>query len=420
MSSTPAPAPKSDEVKRAELAHMKRLAGFMLIGASIIFLVTRFFERAHPWLGFIRATAEAAMVGGVADWFAVTALFRHPLGIPIPHTAIVPNRKDRVGRSLGNFVQKNFLNPDNIAARLRGAQVTQYLATWLSEPAHARTVARHIGGALAAAARSLRDEDVEEFIHAAVQRKVTATPVAPLLGKALGLLTEDKRHQELLDEAIKLMARAVTENRQIIRDRIEEEAPWWLPEPVEEKIYEKIVSAIESTLRQIRDDPAHPMRARFDEAIDKFINDLNHSPATIAKAENMKEELLDAAAIHRFSTSLWEDAREALIRHAEHPQPTTPDSIERGIVRLGQTILADHDLLEKIDNWIIDVAAMVVDRFRDEVAGLISDTVEGWDPEATSNRIELAVGRDLQFIRINGTVVGGLVGLLIYSLSLLF
>ena len=162
------------------------------------------------------------------------------------------------------------------------------------------------------------------------------------------------------------------------------------------------------------------MRARFDEAIDKFINDLNHSPATIAKAETMKEELLDAAAIHRFSTSLWEDAREALIRHAEHPQPTTPDSIERGIVRLGQTILADHDLLEKIDNWIIDVAAMVVDRFRDEVAGLISDTVEGWDPEATSNRIELAVGRDLQFIRINGTVVGGLVGLLIYSLSLLF
>lgn len=411
---------KTDEMRHAELAHMKRLASGMLVGAAAIFMVARVLERTYPWLAYVRATAEAAMVGGVADWFAVTALFRHPLGIPIPHTAIVPSRKDRVGRSLGNFVQRNFLNPDNIASRLRAAKVTAYLAEWISQPENAHTLARHIGGALAAAARALKDEDVQDLIHGAVVRKVEETPVAPLLGNVLGLLTEDNRHQEIFDEAIKLMARAVTENRQIIRDRIEEESPWWLPDPVEEKIYEKIVAAIETTLSQIRDDPAHPMRARFDEAIATFVDKLHNSPATIAKAEHIKKEMLDAAAMRRFSASLWEDARDALIRHAENPQATTPDAIERALGRLGNTLLDDPALLAKIDNWIIAVAALVVDRFRDEVAGVIADTVEGWDPEVTSNRIELAVGKDLQFIRINGTVVGGLVGLAIYCLSRVF
>lgn len=416
----PAVVAKTDEVRRAELNHMKRLASGMLVGAAVIFVAARLLEHTYPWLAYVRATAEAAMVGGVADWFAVTALFRHPLGIPIPHTAIVPSRKDRVGRSLGNFVQKNFLNPDNIALRLRQAKVTAYLADWISQPENARTLARHMGGALAAGARALKDEDVEELIHSAVVKKVEDTPVAPLLGNVLGLLTADNRHQEILDEAIKLMARAVTENRQIIRDRIEAESPWWLPDPVEEKIYEKIVAAIETTLRQIRDDPAHPMRARFDEAIATFVDNLHNSPATIAKAEHIKQEMLDAAAMRRFSASLWEDAREALIRHAENPQSATPDAIERAIARLGETLLSDPVLLEKIDKWISAVAALVVDRFRDDIADLIADTVESWDPEVTSNRIELAVGRDLQFIRINGTLVGGLVGLLIYVVSKFF
>ncbi|MGQ0815291.1 MAG: DUF445 domain-containing protein [Gemmatimonadota bacterium] len=399
---------------------MKRVAGGMLLVAALVFIVARMLEHTYPWLVFVRVTAEAAMIGGLADWFAVTALFRYPLGIPIPHTAIVPNRKDRVGRAIGQFVQKNFLNPDNIARRLRAARVTEYLADWISQPENARTLSRHISGALAAGARTLKDDDVEDLIHNTVVNKIEATPVAPLLGKLLGVLTTDNRHQELFDEAIKLMARGVADNRQLIRDRIQEESPWWLPDPVEEKIYEKVVSAIDRTLRQIRDDPAHPLRERFDEALTKFIDDLHNSPAAIAKAETLKHELLDADAVRRFSGSLWEDARAALIRHAEHPEHVTPDAIERALARMGETILSDQELMEKIDNWIIQVAALVVDRFRDEVAELIEDTVRGWDADATSNRIELAVGRDLQFIRINGTVVGGLAGLVIYCVSLLF
>lgn len=413
-------APKTDDMRRAELAHMRRIATGMLLGAAVVFVIARLLEHTYPWMVFVRVTAEAAMIGGLADWFAVTALFRHPLGIPIPHTAIVPSRKDRVGRSMGQFVQRNFLNPDNIARRLRAARVTEYLATWISEPQNARTLSRHIGGAMAAGARTLKNEDVEELIHTTVSKKVHDTPVAPLLGKILGLLTADNRHQELFDEAIRLLAKGVAENRGMIRTRIEEESPWWMPEPVEDKIYERVVRAIDNTLQQIRDNPAHPLRERFDEALTKFVDKLHNEPAVIAKAENYKRELLDAQAMRRFSTTLWEDARDAIIAHAEKPERATPDAIERAIIKLGENILADPELLAKIDDWIVKAASMVADNFRDEVAGLISDTVEGWDPYVTSNRIELAVGRDLQFIRINGTVVGGLAGLIIYCLSLLF
>ena len=224
----------------------------------------------------------------------------------------------------------------------------------------------------------------------------------------------------LFDAAVRLLARAITDNRQLIRERIEHETPWWIPDPIEEAIYDKVVRAIDNTVTQIRDDPEHPLRGSFDEALAKFIDDLHNSPAVIAKADALKHELLDADAIRRFAGSLWEDARAAIIRHAEHPERVTPAAVERALGRFGETVLADPDLIAKIDDWIAKAAELVAERFCDDVAELISDTVRSWDPQATSNRIELAVGRDLQFIRINGTVVGGLAGLTIYCLSLLF
>src|SRR5215216_3162773 len=237
------PATVFDEAQRQQqLDSMKRRASGLLVLATFVFLGTRFFESRYPWLGYIRATAEAAMVGGLADWFAVTALFRHPLGIPIPHTAIIPARKDRVGRSLGAFVQRNFLSRDVVAGRLRSINVAEHLARWVSEPANARTIARHAGTALASAAHMLRDEDVQQLIGGAVASRVRRTEVAPLLGKLLSVLTAGNRHQELLDEAIRLTARAVTENRNVLRDKIEQESPWWVPSLVDDKIHTKIVT----------------------------------------------------------------------------------------------------------------------------------------------------------------------------------
>ena len=416
--------PEDEALKQAQLKHMKRLATGMLLVATAIFIVARLFEPQFPWLAFVRATAEAAMIGGLADWFAVTALFRHPLGIPIPHTAIVPARKDQVGRSLGNFVQRNFVSREVIAFRLSEWRVGEHLARWLAEADNSRRIARAAARGLATGSRMLRDEDVQHLIGTAIDRKVRDTRVAPIIGKGLSLLTISNRHQEIFDELISLLARAVERNEEIIRQRIARESPWWIPEAVDDKIHARIVAAIEHTLAEVRDNPEHQMRARFDAGLREFIDKLQHDPDVIERAEGLKLELLNAEVVRRFSSSLWSDMQESLERYAtERADPAADDEpgpVERGLTAFGQALLADPTLLEKVDRWIADVALHVVERYQSEVSNLISQTVSNWDPNATSRRIELAIGRDLQYIRINGTLVGGLAGLVIYILTRFF
>jgi uncharacterized membrane-anchored protein YjiN (DUF445 family) len=412
--------PQDESVRQAALDRMKRRATGLLVGATVVFIAARALEARFAWIGILRATAEAAMVGGLADWFAVTALFRHPLGIPIPHTAIVPSRKDRVGRTLGNFVQKNFLTREVIAGRLRSLKVSERLAQWLANPENVRQIARHTASSLASAAQLVRDEDVEAFIDRSVEERVRALRAAPLLGRLLSVITAENRHQELLDEAIRLAANAVDDSRALIRSRVEEETPWWLPSAIDDKIYRKIVSAIERTLVEVRDDPVHPLRERFDIAIHDFIQKLDSSPTVATRVEALKEELLLSETARRFSSGLWGQAKTALVRYAESPDGLAPGTIERAINAFGEAALADPELLAKVDNFVTDVAMFLVDRYQSEVAELIAHTVSSWDPEVTTRRVELAIGRDLQFIRINGTIVGGLAGMVIYLVSKLF
>ena len=409
--------PQDEATRQAALDRMKRRATLLLVLAALIFLATRLIEARYPWLGIVRATAEAAMIGGLADWFAVTALFRHPLGIPIPHTAIVPARKDRVGRTLGAFVQKNFLTRDAIANRLRSINVAERLAQWLADPTNVRLIARHAASSLASAAQLVSDEDVEAFINRSVEERVRAVRAAPLLSRMLTLITADNRHQELLNEAIRLAANAVEDSRALIRLRVEEETPWWVPSAIDDKIYRKIVSAIERTLIEVRDDPLHPLRERFDIAIDDFIMKLDNSPAVAARIEALKEELLLSEAARRFSSGLWGQAKGALVRYSEAPDGLAPGAIERALNSFGEATLADPELLQKVDGFVVDVAMFLVERYQSEVAALIEHTVSSWDPQVTSRRVELAIGRDLQFIRINGTLVGGLAGAAIYLIS---
>jgi uncharacterized membrane-anchored protein YjiN (DUF445 family) len=235
-----------------------------------------------------------------------------------------------------------------------------------------------------------------------------------VVGNALSLITSSNRHQELLDEALKLLDRVVDQNDEIIRDRIRKESPWWLPESVDNKIHDKIVTAIENLLHAVTTDPNHPLRARFDAAVDRFVERLKTSPEVIAKGEELKEELLAHPSVRQFSAAVWTDAKEAIVQFSEQPLDDEVRPIERGIVSLGATMLEDPELLEKVDGWILDATLYVVEQYRTEVGQFIADTVRGWDPEDTSRKIELAVGRDLQFIRINGTLMGALVGLLLY------
>ena len=409
-----------EATRQAQLDSMKRRATLLLVAATVLFIVTRALEARWAWLGYVRATMEAAMVGGLADWFAVTALFRHPLGIPIPHTAIVPARKDRVGRTLGAFVQRNFLSRDVIEHRMRSLEVGRRIAEWLAEPANARTIARSAAGAMSTAAQMLKDEDVQDVIDRSLAQRVRSMHLAPLLGKVLGVITDDGRHQELLDEVIVLAARTVNDNSELIRQRIEQETPWWIPSAVDEKIFKRVLRAIQRLLGELSQDPSHPLRGRFDESLHKFVDRLNNSPELAARVDAWKEDFLDNEAARRFSLSLWQEAKDALARYVENPDSTAPGAIEHALTAFGQKAMSDDELLSKLDEFAVNVAVYLVARYQDEVGELIASTVSSWDPELTSKRVELAIGRDLQFIRINGTIVGGLAGLVIYVVSSFF
>jgi uncharacterized membrane-anchored protein YjiN (DUF445 family) len=403
------------EERQRNLDRMKRRATGLLVLMAAIFVATSLLEARHPWLGYIRATAEASMVGGIADWFAITALFRHPLNIPIPHTAIIPNRKDRIGRSLGNFVQHNFLSPEVLSAKLRAAEISRRAAEWLSDIEHAKTAARQAGSALRGAGTVVRDEDVHALLDRSVVEPLRRMPIAPVLARGLALLTIDDRHQQLLDRLIHGLTGLVAENESLIRDRIRAESPWWLPELVDERIHRKVLGGIERTLYEVGTDPNHKLRRQFDDLLAEWIVQLQDSPEVIARAEAIKQQMLDPTTSGRLAVSLWDELKLALGREDHPNNDGAPGGVARGLSALATAALDDQALLEKIDGWIITAVLKVVEQHRGEVGQLIAQTVSAWDPDETSRRIELQVGRDLQFIRINGTLVGGLVGLLIYT-----
>jgi uncharacterized membrane-anchored protein YjiN (DUF445 family) len=409
-----------DEIKRVRLVRMKRTATAMLVVVAILFAVARTFESRWPWLAWVRAFCEAAMVGGIADWFAVTALFRHPMGIPIPHTAIVPARKDRIGKALGNFVPRNFLTREVVTSKLYAMRLGERAARWLAEPENSRRLARHVARGMSGAVNVLRDDDVQLLVDRGIVSRLRTVQAAPLLARLFDLLTSGGRHHALLDDALRLVARFVDENDEVIRERIKKESPWWVPGAVENRLHDKIVSGVEKTLQDVAADPLHPLRLRYDEAVRRFVESLRTSPDVIAKAEQIKLDVLAHPAVAEFSRSVWSDIRLRVTNYADQlasDQESEPDQIEKWLGGLGRAVLADPDLSAKVDGWVVELVTYAVEQARDEVAKLIATTVESWDANATSRKIELQIGRDLQFIRINGTVVGGLVGVLLYALA---
>jgi uncharacterized membrane-anchored protein YjiN (DUF445 family) len=412
---TPQWSRPDDAERQARLDAMKRRATGLLAVALLIFIAALVFEPQYPWLGYIRATAEASLVGGLADWFAVTALFKHPLGIPIPHTAIVATRKERIGQILGTFVQKHFLSREVISANLRRVHPAERAASWLADREHARQIARQFASGLAKTIEALPRDEVQELVGQVVRNRVRSFRVAPALGKTLALALGDNRQEELLNAAVRLAADAVRNNRDVIRERVRAETPWWVPPVVDDKIYQKIIAAVERLLGDMVKDPAHPLRTAFDDAIRDFIDRLQHSPEVIARAEALKEEWLMDEGTVELSRRLWDGIQEAVRGAADGNKLPTP--LDNGLSEFGVALQSNPAILSEIDDLLVDLTAGVVEKYRVEIGDLIAQTVAGWDPEATSKRFELAVGRDLQFVRINGTLVGGLVGLAIYTIT---
>lgn len=415
------PQPVRDEAtRRAELKAMKRVATSFLGVALVIFAIAKMLEPTHPWLGYVRATAEASLVGGLADWFAVTALFRHPLGIPIPHTAIIQKQKERIGRVLGGFVQNHFLSEGVLAERLKSLHLAERAAHWLRDPDNSVRLAGQIAEGVTQAVQAMPDEEIRELIRDTAISRLQALQLAPMVGNVLAAVTTEDRHQALLDEALKLVGDSLQKNRDELRRTIRQSSPWWVPGAVDDAFQRKLEGAMQRLIDEVQADARHPLRVRFDEAFREFVDGLKRSPEVAARAEALKHDLLEHPAVEEFASTLWDKVRSAAARFDAKADHAKVEPLARGIAAVGTALSTDADRQADLDEFLTAVIASVLERNRADVGDLIAETVRQWDPELAAQRLELAVGRDLQFIRLNGTLVGGLAGLLIYTMSRLF
>ncbi|HET6393838.1 MAG TPA: DUF445 domain-containing protein [Blastococcus sp.] len=408
-----------DDPERArDLARMKRLATGLFLAAAVVFLACVLLgEDAGAWVGYVRATAEASMVGALADWFAVTALFRHPLRLPIPHTAIIPRKKDQIGESLGAFVQENFLTRAVVEEKLTTIDVPGRLGTFLAAPGRAERLAGDASVVLTALTSLLRDEDLQPAVAGIVDRKAHETPAAPVLARILELVVEGDRHQEVLSAALRLLARFLEENRIVFRAQLGDASPAWVPDWVDDRVFDKVFTGLQGFLDEVGADPRHELRRSYDARLRTYVHALRTDPDTAARVEDLKKELLEHPAVRAWSGSLWTNAKNAVLAAAADPDSELRSRVAALIGDGARLLQTDPTVRELVQRHTHRIAGYLVERFAGDLAELVSSTVARWDTEETSRRIELQVGRDLQWIRVNGTVVGGLAGLVIYTVA---
>ncbi|MBT2382646.1 DUF445 domain-containing protein [Streptomyces sp. ISL-11] len=409
----------ADEEKRRGVRRMKTLATGLLIAVAAVYALAKWGQSsgAGGWAGYVAAAAEAGMVGALADWFAVTALFRRPMGLPIPHTAIIPTKKDQLGQSLGEFVGENFLSGGVVRVRLRAVGISSRLGGWLAEPAHADRVTAELATALRGALRVLRDSDVQAVVGEAVTRRADAQEVAPGIGAMLERIVADGGHHRVVDLVCVRAHDWLVEHGDSVMGAVTGGAPGWTPRFVDRKVGERVYKELLRFAAEMRDMPDHPARGAVDRFLADFAGDLQSDTDTRARVERLKSEVLGRSEVQDLIASAWSSVRAMIVAAAEDERSELRLRARAAILSLGSRIATDARLRAKVDGWLEDAAVYVVTTYRDEITALITDTVAGWDAEHTSRKIEAHIGRDLQFIRINGTVVGALAGLCIYTAS---
>ena len=401
---------------------MRWLALGLLLLMAVIFLLTSLYANLWPGLGYVRAFAEAAMVGALADWFAVTALFRHPLGIPIPHTAIVPKRKDEIGANLARFVRDSFLTPQVVRERLAQVDFAERVGGWLAQPANAQRLSRDLCSALGWAVNAMQGGEIEMLLRRNFRGALDRVSLNEAVAALLEVLASGNHAQTLISELVSFGREQLDQNRERIRLRITEESPWWMPRFVDEEIYAKLVGEVDRILAELGDDPNHPGRQAFNARIRNLTIAFADDPVLMEKTQALKQEFLNHPAVAEYFTSVWEELKLYLVHslEAKAGPPPVAAGIAKQLEELGEVFARDPAAAATVNERVRDGIAYFVKRYRDPLSRVISDTVASWDADATSSRIELHIGRDLQFIRINGTVVGGLVGIALYSLGQVF
>jgi uncharacterized membrane-anchored protein YjiN (DUF445 family) len=418
LAADPFPAMAAGRVRA--LRRMKAIAGGLLLLAGVVFVLCRAYTDGDGVWGYVEAAAEASMVGGLADWFAVTALFRHPLGLPIPHTAIIPTKKHQIGEALAGFVQEYFLTTEIVTERVAAAQVPQRVGHWLADPDHAHRLAEELSSGIGGLASVLRDDELRHAVAAFADKRLRQFDIAPFTARLLDAVCDAGQHQAALTTFLRGARRFLDDNRETFRTWVGQESPEWVPEWVDDRVFSKGFSLVQAFLGEVIEGDDHPLRRGFDTQLRELAERLRTDPEQIAKIEAARDQLLEHPRIREYLTNLWDAVKELVLRESGDPASDLRRSAESVAIRVGQVLRDDPDVAAKVDEALQRLTGHVVTHYADDLTAIISTTVERWDTEQTSRRLELQVGRDLQFIRINGTVVGALAGLAIYAITQLF
>lgn len=406
-----------DALRARRLVRMKKVAGGLLVAMVILYVVTGLGEEHYAWLGYVRAFAEAATVGALADWFAVTALFRHPLGLPIPHTAIIPRRKDDIGESLAGFVETHFMTREALGPRLEKADFADAMARWLAAPGNADRLTQDLSVILGRVLASSDNRLLRDLVKSNLQRALNDTPLTPLVGQILDLLLLKDPDQVVVNGLVVLARNQLDQNRLQLREHIGQRTPWWLPNFVDEQIYRRMMTEIEDLLvGMTASDTETEARQRLRRTLEEVVASLKTDEQLIARGEEIKRRLLKHPSLKSYLSGVVRDVNRFLEQEAADPDSNMRRRIAESLAGAGDTLAVNPGLRRELDSWFRDSLLYLVNRYRASISSIITDTIGGWDAEATAERIELHVGRDLQFIRINGTLVGGLVGLTLHTL----
>jgi len=406
------------EAKLENLRRMQGIALALLLTMVAMLAVTSVSMTAHPWMGWLKAFSEAAVVGAVADWFAVVALFRYPLGLPIPHTAIIPNNKDRIGESLGHFVEQNFLTPENVIQRLARVNIAEASATWLAVPANSDRAAAGICAMVPRLLTMIQDEDVSRFLSRTLLGELEKLNLSLVAGEVLELVTSSEQYQALLDDALKGIERLITSNQALILNKFSE-ASKYTPEFIDQYIVDRFVTGIVRLLREVVADPAHPLRMQFADSTRTLIAKLKTSPEMHDRGAAIKRQIIEHLRSKPYYATLWNEIKARILADVASDRSRLRETASSLLNALGSGLAKDEVMQHKLNEWLTGALETLMLAHRHQISLLITDVVKSWDAQDVSEKIELEIGKDLQFIRLNGTLVGGCVGVLLHLVGML-
>jgi len=407
----------ADRVRLRGLRRMKAVAAGALVAMALVFAIAFALERDIPALSYVRAAAEGGMVGALADWFAVTALFRHPLGIPIPHTAIIPRRKDEIGRTLGEFVETEFLRADVVRDKLESTPIASRVGEWLVDPVNSRRVAAEAAAAAAGVLRALSDDDVRDVIESLAREHLIEPDWGPPLGERLERVVAADAHRPAVDLAVDTIGAWLHANRSAFSGLVSRRLPSWVPKIAHRLVDDTVYNEAVAFVDKVRADPDHQARHAIDGYLSRLADNLQNDPVTIGRLEDAKTSVFDSPRVRALAADAWGTAKAGLLTALQDERSDLRRRATEALAQIGERLRTDAGLQRRVDTWVTDAVVFVVDRHRHDIASIITDTVERWDAEDTTRKIELMVGRDLQYIRLNGTVIGALAGVAIYTVA---